>query len=318
MIGPFGLAAKSTMRERALPMARALAERGHRVAVIVPPWDNPEAAGQRWTDAGVDVINTPLPRAPGPLYHLQLSARLARLAMERQPDVIHLFKPKAYAGLAHLLLRPLKRLGRHRAKLVVDSDDWERAWNALNDYTPLQKRFFAWQEPWGLTHADAVTVASQTLRQLVEGLQVPPQKIFYLPNGVRPANGGSPLTGGAVRGRHNLLDRPVILLYTRFFEYRLDFLLAVVAGVARLLPEARWLVVGRGYFGEQVELARLAKEQNLTQYLVFAGWVAQAELPRYFAAANAAFHPYDDTLINRAKCSVKLLDLLAAGVPVVA
>jgi glycosyltransferase involved in cell wall biosynthesis len=31
-----------------------------------------------------------------------------------------------------------------------------------------------------------------------------------------------------------------------------------------------------------------------------------------------AIHPFDDTLINRTKCSVKLIDLLSAGVPVVA
>jgi glycosyltransferase involved in cell wall biosynthesis len=31
-----------------------------------------------------------------------------------------------------------------------------------------------------------------------------------------------------------------------------------------------------------------------------------------------AIQPFDDTLINRTKCSVKLTDLLAAGVPVVA
>ena len=31
-----------------------------------------------------------------------------------------------------------------------------------------------------------------------------------------------------------------------------------------------------------------------------------------------AIYPLDDTLINRTKCSVKLIDLLSAGVPVVA
>jgi glycosyltransferase involved in cell wall biosynthesis len=31
-----------------------------------------------------------------------------------------------------------------------------------------------------------------------------------------------------------------------------------------------------------------------------------------------AIYPFDDTLVNRAKCAVKLRDLLAAGVPVVA
>ncbi|MEA3342382.1 MAG: glycosyltransferase, partial [Chloroflexota bacterium] len=34
--------------------------------------------------------------------------------------------------------------------------------------------------------------------------------------------------------------------------------------------------------------------------------------------ADVAIYPFDDTLVNRAKCPVKLLELLAAGTPVVA
>ncbi|GAF73851.1 unnamed protein product, partial [marine sediment metagenome] len=41
-------------------------------------------------------------------------------------------------------------------------------------------------------------------------------------------------------------------------------------------------------------------------------------LPAYFAATDVAIYPYDDTLINRTKCAVKLVDLMAAGVPVLA
>jgi len=41
-------------------------------------------------------------------------------------------------------------------------------------------------------------------------------------------------------------------------------------------------------------------------------------LPGYFVQADVAIYPFDDTLVNRTKCAVKLLDLLAAGVPVVA
>jgi glycosyltransferase involved in cell wall biosynthesis len=35
-------------------------------------------------------------------------------------------------------------------------------------------------------------------------------------------------------------------------------------------------------------------------------------------AADVALFPYNDTLVNRCKCSAKLIELLAAGVPVVA
>jgi len=52
--------------------------------------------------------------------------------------------------------------------------------------------------------------------------------------------------------------------------------------------------------------------------VIYCGWVPSDTLPAYFAQASVAIYPFDDTLINRTKCAVKLRDLLAAGVPVVA
>ena len=55
-----------------------------------------------------------------------------------------------------------------------------------------------------------------------------------------------------------------------------------------------------------------------THDVTYLGWVSSDTLPTYFAQADLAIYPFDDTLVNRAKCAVKLQDLLAAGVPVVA
>jgi glycosyltransferase involved in cell wall biosynthesis len=76
--------------------------------------------------------------------------------------------------------------------------------------------------------------------------------------------------------------------------------------------------VGKGFFEEEEQLKELMQEARLADHLVYADWVEPDELPAYFAAADVAIYPYDDTLINRTKCSVKLIDLMAAGVPVVA
>ena len=362
MVGPFGLKKKSTMRERALPMARALAKRGHRVSVIVPPWDSPEDAGKSRWENGVQIINTPLPKQPAPLFHITLTNWLAKLALQQNPDVIHFFKPKAYAGLAHLLLHTLRRLKRHSVRLVVDEDDWERAWNAIEPYSAAQKRLFEWQEPWGIAHADAVTVASKHLQFYAETLTAP-ERVFYVPNGVRSLPGRieigrafevwqshlemvagsnafaetvppkevvSALAGqreshglassyhGEIRARYDLFGFPIVLLYTRFVEFKLPFLLDVMHRVHRRMPETRWLIVGEGFFREEKTLAEMIRGTALENRVIFAGWVEPAALSGYFAAANVAIHPYDDTPINRTKCSVKLLDLLAAGVSVVA
>jgi glycosyltransferase involved in cell wall biosynthesis len=77
-------------------------------------------------------------------------------------------------------------------------------------------------------------------------------------------------------------------------------------------------VVGQGFAGEEQTLAFELKAANLDRHVVFAGWVPIHNLPDYFAAADVAAFPFDDTLINRARCSVKLTDLLAAGLPVAA
>jgi glycosyltransferase involved in cell wall biosynthesis len=333
MVGPFGLKPRGTMGVRALPLAKALAARGHAVTLLLPPWQNPEDSGRSWEEGGVAVENVPLPlRIPG-LFHALTALRLARRALALKPDVVHLFKPKAYSGLAHWLLARLPRTRRPR--LVVDTDDWEGpgGWNAIGGYSPAQRRFFAWQERWGLTHADAVTVASRALESLVWALGVPPQLVFYVPNGV----GSWKLEVGktsTVQHPTSNIQCPTILLYTRFFEFPVSRVVEVLLRVRVRVPQARLLVVGQGPAGEEETLLRLAAQSGLTvqpdalpitdhgsritHHVTYFGWVPAETLPTYFAQADVAIYPFDDTLVNRAKCSVKLMELLAAGVPVVA
>jgi len=301
LVGPFGLRPRGTMSVRALPLARALVRRGYRVTLLLPPWQNPEDAGRCWEEDGVRLENVTLPRSVPGWFHARLTAELVQRLHALQPDVVHVFKPKAYAGLVHWLTQ-------RRYPIVVDTDDWEGpgGWNALAPYPPPLKAFFAWQERWGLTHARAVTVASRALETLTWALGVPPARVHYLPNGVAwPFPPVTPLPAP-----------PTLLLYTRFFEFDLQRLWRIVQRVRAALPEVRLLVIGQGLFGEEQRLLELAQKEGWTG-LEYAGWGELTALPGYFARAQVALYPFDDTLINRTKCPVKLLDLLAAGVPVV-
>ncbi|HHS98268.1 MAG TPA: glycosyltransferase [Chloroflexi bacterium] len=307
MVGPFGLRPRGTMSVRALPMARALVRRGHQVTLLLPPWQNPEDAGRRWEEDGVSVDNIPLPSVPPPLFHLATALRLTRRALALQPDAVHLFKPKAYSGLTHWLLA--RRPRHRRPRLVVDTDDWEGpgGWNDLAPYTPLQRFFFAHQERWGLTHADAVTVASRTLESLVWAMGVPPARVFYVPNGIPDPD---------LRAVPSA--KPTVLLYTRFFEFPAGRVVALMARVRERVPSARLLVVGKGLFGEEDGFLRKIRAAGLGGAVEFLGWVEPRRLGEAFSRAALAIYPFDDTLVNRTKCPVKLLDLLAAGMPVVA
>ena len=85
------------------------------------------------------------------------------------------------------------------------------------------------------------------------------------------------------------------------------------------MASARLLVVGSGLFPEDdARFDRLVIEHGLEKHILRAGWVPEQELPDHFGAADVALYPLEDTLLNRAKCPAKLVELLAAGVPVVA
>jgi glycosyltransferase involved in cell wall biosynthesis len=348
-IGPFGLRPKATMSVRALLLAQALVARGHELTMLIPPWDDPERAGQSWEDGGVHIVNVALPPRLPLLFHILLTRTLVAQALALKPEVIHCFKPKAYAGLAHLVLWWLRRLGGFPGlRLVVDADDWEQAWNDLLPYSASQRKLFTWQEKWGLRHADAVTVASRALEKLVIAQGGgDSSRVFYVPNGYhsviatgdpfdrlragrRPETGHtflppspvprppSPAERAMIRAKWQLGNAPTILLYSRFAEFRLERIVRLVGEVAAQMPQARWLIVGKGLQGEEKRLEMLLAEADLTEYVCFTGWLPVEQLPIHFAVADVAVYPYDDTLMNRTKCSVKLIDLLAAGLAVVA
>jgi len=70
-------------------------------------------------------------------------------------------------------------------------------------------------------------------------------------------------------------------------------------------------VIGRGLAGEERELAGLPGIEA-------AGWIEPEQMPVLFAKTGLAVIPWTDTPANRARSSVKVRELMAAGLPIVA
>jgi glycosyltransferase involved in cell wall biosynthesis len=297
-----------------LPLAQALVARGHAVRIVAPPVQNPQDAGRQDLYDGVPVIHTALPRFAGAAGVAQQVQALLRAALAERPDVLHLFKPKGYSGLAALLARKL----RPSLPLVVDTDDWEGwgGWNDLLPYPRAAKALFAWQERDLPRRADAVTVASRTLQTQVWGFGVPPERVVYIPNGIGRSEIGDLSSEPQLPSSD--LRSPILLLYTRFWEFDVRDLVATLVPIVALCPGVRLLVVGRGERGEEQEFMRLAARAGVAQAIDNRGWVEPAQIPALLAAADVALVPMDDTLINRARSLAKLLELMAAGLPIVA
>lgn len=323
LVAPFGLRTKGTARARCLPLGKALARRGYEVALFVPAYDEGRTMddgrrtdyGRRAIDGGVEVIHIPLSREPGRggmaqgLWHLGLGWRTYRTVAAWQPHIVHAFKPKGPSGLAAMFFWLARRPARG-PRLVVDSDDWEGAGGWNDDprvgYTAMQRRFFAWQERYGLSHADAWTVTSACLAERAAGFGADPRRIYRLPNGLSDFGqellGMEPAAPGAL---------PAVLLYTRFAGVRAADVVALWTQVRAAWPAATLTVVGRGVGGEERELLGVPGVE-------VAGWQEPAALGALFGQQTCAIAPWADTPANRARHSAKVLELMAAGLPVVA
>lgn len=317
MLAPFAFTPKATVSARAFPMAQALVKHGYDVTIYMPPYDNLGDAGQVSEQDGVRLCNLNI-RHVGALTPLTAARQMAIWTRRERPDVVHVFKPIGYAALAGMMLALTTQI-----PLVTDSDDWEGTggWNSVNPYPPHWKRFFDFQERWLPWHSAAVTVASRTLETQMWGMGIPPNKVRYVPNcpGMSFLEQRQQLdrSQAAILRRELGIGNAPMAIYVGHITLGddLDIALEAWKKVQEQIPAARLVIVGSGEGLERLQ-AR-AQTMDLAQAITFTGWVDHSLVPSYLAAANAAVYPYRDTLINRAKCSIKVLEYMTMGKAVV-
>jgi glycosyltransferase involved in cell wall biosynthesis len=295
-------------------MARAMVARGYDVRVVVPPYDDPANYGRCWVDDGVDVEILGRPVVAGiPLVGTALTQlALARGAVEAidrwQPDVVHVFKPKAVSGLVQALLA--RR--RDRPAIVLDTDDWEgkAGWSRNEAYSWWQKELFERQEQWGLRGCDARTAASAELARRSGAEPV-----------VRIVNGYDAQTYApwrTIKSEGPPCSTQHALVYTRFYDYPVEGWVQLVLGVLKAIPDLRLSMVGSGPLTPIERIQREVAVHGVSDRLSVYGWTAFDDLPERFAGSDIALMPMADSLANRSKCSVRYVDLMVAGVPIVA
>ncbi len=229
MVAPFAVYPKGTVRVRMLPIAKKLASKGHEVILIVPPYDNLHHSGLEYQVDQVKISNVVF-RDWGIARYILAPLNILRKMFGFRADIVYFFKPKGYSGVAAIFVVLVRKLGfARRLQLVLDTDDWE-GYGGFNDYylehsiyPRIMLDFFDFQERWILNHADAVTVASKTLERRAISLGVLSSRIEYVPNGANHQESRVyPEDIAILRERLGIKGLPVILLYTRFFEYKLE------------------------------------------------------------------------------------------------
>jgi len=125
--------------------------------------------------------------------------------------------------------------------------------------------------------------------------------------------------GSAVRERHGLSDRPVIVCVSRLVPRKgQDMLIRALPTIRRRVPDAALLIVGGGPYREK--LRALARAEGVEPDVIFTGSVRWAELPAHYAAGDVYAMPCRTrgAGLDVEGLGIVYLEASATGLPVLA
>lgn len=111
-------------------------------------------------------------------------------------------------------------------------------------------------------------------------------------------------------------DDEVLVYMGTFFPFSgLDQVIHDLAAVCTERPKLRLVLIGGGEL--EPELRRLVDDHHLHDHVIFTGVVPYAELPVYLRVADVALNPFNPEPVTHIALPHKVLQYMAAGVPVV-
>ncbi|MBC7374085.1 MAG: glycosyltransferase family 4 protein [Frankiales bacterium] len=166
---------------------------------------------------------------------------------------------------------------------------------------------------------DVVTYLGAYTRSRLAPALGPQARLERLPSGVDTAVFRPGAGGAAVRARHGLTDRPVVVCVSRLVPRKgQDVLIRALPELRRRIPGTALLLVGGG--PDAPRLQRLAAEHGVAGDVVLTGSVSWQELPAHYDAGDVFAMP---CRTRRAGLEVEglgivFLEASATGLPVVA
>lgn len=109
-------------------------------------------------------------------------------------------------------------------------------------------------------------------------------------------------------------DDKVIIYMGSFFYF--SGLVELIKSFAEAdQSNVKLLILGGGE--QKAELQRLTKKLKLQERVIFTGFVDYSQLPKYFSLSNVAVNPMQQGLVSNTAFPHKVLQYIAAGLPVV-
>src|SRR5262249_47896610 len=142
--------------------------------------------------------------------------------------------------------------------------------------------------------AVCVIANSRYTRGLVEKLyEVPSTRTAIVPPGVDTEEFNPDVDGRRIRERFGLQDARIALTVSRLDACQRhkgqDTVIEALPEVLRHVPEARYLIVGRG--DDEPRLRALAEQKGVSEQVILAGAASAGDLPAFYAASDVYVMP---------------------------
>ena len=303
---------------RWLPVARELTRHGHELHLLLlhPTYDRLDAAERSFTRDGVQIHHVAQMHVYGQpgarrffggpkLAQVALHAviALARAAIALRPDVLHICKPQPINGAAGWLAAHVLHI-----PWFVDCDDLEVEANRMS--SPLLRAGVDWWERHLPHGAHGVTVNTRFLYERFLRAGIATDRIAYIPNG---ADATADATADAAIKTHPRCVAYVGTMST--VAHGVDLLLDAFAQVAARVPGSHLLMVGDG--DDRPALQARAQALGISDRVTWCGRVPRERARTLLAGAACSVDPVRDEDAMRARSPLKIVESLAAGVPVV-
>jgi len=171
-------------------------------------------------------------------------------------------------------------------------------------------RDYAWRWVTGLTlkHTDILIADCQAVGKVAEKFGFPKSRMVIFPWGI-DLNKYKQGSSQSLRNKLKWGD-DFVILNTRNWEerYGVDLVVKSFCKIARMIPQARLVMVGGGSL--ESELKQIVTSANLNERVSFLGRVDYQDLPQYYQAADlyvSASHSDGS--------SVSLMEALGCGLP---
>lgn len=236
--------------------------------------------------------------------------RLAEVAREVKPDILHVHSPVLNALPALSVGRSMNIPVLYEVRAF-----WEDA--AVDHGTSRQggPRYLATRalETFALRRANHVTTICEGLRRDIVARGIPEDKVTVIPNAVDVDAFEFDMTPDlALKAELGLSDCVVVGFIGSFYAYEgLDLLLAALPDVLQRLPKVRLLLVGGG--PEEAALRALAERLGVAAKVVFAGRVPHQYVHRYSSIVDVFAFPRHSMRLTELVTPLKPLEAMAHG-----